>query len=235
MRGKRNALLPLAQQVARGARARTRRSAARASGSGRSAPRASVSWKVWPTTIVSIAPFASGEISVGSRATSAEPKRFATFAAAARAPRTTGVEVDLRPEVVEARRVRRQPVRRRQDLVAAVAELVARASTRSPVTPFPLRTVTVVSRAAGAATSSFRPSATAVAFSDDSTSGWVNFWTARGDVRASPWSGRRSPRAPRSASGRRGRAEARRRRARTRGPSSRRRPCRRPAPPRRCS
>ena len=44
-------------------------------------------WKVWPTTTVSIAPFASCEICAGSGFTSAEPKRFATFCAASRAPR----------------------------------------------------------------------------------------------------------------------------------------------------
>src|SRR2546422_7535589 len=48
---------------------------------------ASLPWKVRPTTITSIAPFASDAIACGSRFVSAEPKRFATVAAAAGAPR----------------------------------------------------------------------------------------------------------------------------------------------------
>ena len=48
---------------------------------------ASVSWYVWPTTTVSIAPFASGAMSAGIRFTSAEPNRFADLRAASRAPR----------------------------------------------------------------------------------------------------------------------------------------------------
>ena len=94
--------------------------------------------------------------------------------AACCAPRLRGVEVDLRPEVVEGRRVRREPVRRRQDLVAALAEQEAGGRGRARSTPLPFRTVIVVSRGAGACRLSFSPSATAVAFSDDSTSGCVN-------------------------------------------------------------
>ena len=44
-------------------------------------------WKVWPTTTVSIAPFASCEILRGSGSSSAEAKRLATFLAASAAPR----------------------------------------------------------------------------------------------------------------------------------------------------
>ena len=52
------------------------------------------------------------------------------------------------------------------------------ASAAAPGTPFPLRTTTLVSFGSGTAVFGLRPSATAVAFSDASTSGVTKSETA---------------------------------------------------------
>ena len=83
------------------------------------------------------------------------------------------VEVDARPEVLPVRRVRRscRPAARPSGSRAGRAG--SSRSTAEPVTPLPFRTVIVVSRGGGAFRRGFgfSPSATAVAFLGDSTSG----------------------------------------------------------------
>ena len=188
-------------------------------------------WNVWPTTTVSIAPLASCDI-FASGLTSADAKRFATFCAASRAPRRAGRS---RPGCGSSRTTARS----REGRSAASGSGTPRSPSwkpavdAEPVTPFPFRTVMLVSRGAGTRCLSFSPSATAVAFSEDSTSGCVNVCTAR-VMFSESWSGRRSPRGPRSGSGRPALAAGRTRTTHTRGPCPRRRSSRRPVRPRRC-
>ena len=104
---------------------------------------------------------------------------FATAFAAAAARFTPRVPVDLRVEVVRARRVAGRVRRRRQRSGSRAARAGSRRCRPRPATPFPFRTVIVVSRGRRRASScTFRPSATAVATLAASTSGLSQSCTA---------------------------------------------------------
>ena len=129
-------------------------------------------WKVLPTTTVSIAPLPSDSIS-RHRASRPWPSRTGSRPSRRRPSRRAAwVVVDLGLEVGEVGRVRRAGSGR-DDVVAALAEQAARVRRRA-------RDAVAVQHRHGRVARrrrldlSFCPSATAVAFSGDSTSGLAN-------------------------------------------------------------